>query len=165
MAVLLAAKYFPQILFILVGAKRGNYYLRLYRVIDKWKLNNVTFLDPMPHNQLVELMRRCDILLHPSKLEGFPKVVLEGAATGLPAIIFDHYQAPAVLHDVTGFQVKTVDEMVDRLGLLIRDQSLRERMGAAAVDYAQQFDWNSIVRRWEEIFIHLASNKQSKKPS
>jgi glycosyltransferase involved in cell wall biosynthesis len=42
-------------------------------------------------------MRESDILLVPSRLEGIPRVTLEAAAAGLPAVVFDDYQTPSVL--------------------------------------------------------------------
>jgi glycosyltransferase involved in cell wall biosynthesis len=156
--VLMAARRFRNTQFVIVGEKRGSFHLRLYSLMKKWKLTNVTFLDPMPQSDLVKLMHRSDILFHPSRSEGFPKVVLEGAATGLPGLMFDHYEAPAVLNNVTGFQVKTVRELLGRLELLIEDQSLRKRMGTAAVEHVRQFDWDFVVKRWEEVFQRLAAS-------
>lgn len=150
--VLVAARRFPHVRFIMVGEKRGSLYLRFQRLMDHWNLGNVTLLNPMPQNKLVELMHGSDILFHPSKSEGFPKVVLEGAATGLPAIISGHYEAPAVVDGTTGFQVRRLNEMLNYLELLIENRALRSRMGEAAVKHAQQFDWSLIVRRWEQVF-------------
>ncbi len=156
-AVLFAARQFPTAKFIIVGASRGSHHLKLKQLSQKWNLINLTFLDPMPHRDLVQLMRTADILLHPSRVEGFPKVVLEGAATGLPAVICDHYKAPVVLDGVTGFQVHTNSQMIDRLRMLINDRELRLRMGIKAISHAKQFDWDSITRRWEEVFLKVAS--------
>jgi glycosyltransferase involved in cell wall biosynthesis len=156
--VLMAARRFRSTRFIIVGEKRGSFHLRLDSLMKKWKLTNVTFLDPMPQSDLVRLMHQSDILFHPSRSEGFPKVVLEGAATGLPGLMFDHYEAPAVLDNVTGFQVKTFEELLGRLELLIEDQSLRKRMGTAAVEHVRQFDWDFVVKRWEEVFQRLAAS-------
>jgi glycosyltransferase involved in cell wall biosynthesis len=156
--VLMAARRFRDTQFIMVGEKRGSFYLRLHSLINKWKLTNVTILDPMPQGDLVKLMHQSDILFHPSRSEGLPKVVLEGAATGLPGLMFDHYEAPVVVDKVTGFQVKTVKELMDRLEVLIEDRALRQGMGVAAVDHARQFDWDFVVKRWEKVFQGLAAS-------
>lgn len=156
--VLMAAKRFRNARFIIVGEKRGSFYLRLHSLTNKWRLTNVTFLDPMPQGNLRRLMQQSDILFHPSRSEGLPKVVLEGAATGLPAVILDHYKAPAVLDEVTGFQVKTVRELINRLEMLIENRSLRQRMGSAAVDHARQFDWSIVVKCWEKVFQSIAES-------
>lgn len=144
----------------MVGEKRGSFHLRLHSLIHKWKLGNVSFLDPMPQGDLVRLMQQSDILFHPSRQEGFPKVVSEGAATGLPAVMFGHYEAPAVVDRVTGFQVKAVKELMDRLGMLIEDRALRQRIGTAAVDYARQFDWTVVVPKWEQGFQDVVSKNK-----
>jgi glycosyltransferase involved in cell wall biosynthesis len=53
---------------------------------------------------------------------------------------------------VTGFQVETFEQMLDRLQLLIQDADLRRRMGAAATSYAKQFDWDHIAAQWQATF-------------
>ncbi len=162
--VLTAARHFPNTKFVMVGAKRGSFHLRLHSMMDKLKLTNVTFLDPMPQTELVKLMRQSDILFHPSRCEGIPKVVLEGAATGLPGLMFDNYEAPAVLDRVTGFQVKTSEQMMDRLQLLIEDRALCQRMGSAAIDQARRFDWDRVVKQWEEVFTKIALGTRGQNP-
>jgi glycosyltransferase involved in cell wall biosynthesis len=109
----------------------------------------------MPQAQLAAVMRESDLLLHPSRVEGVPKVTLEGAATGLPCVIFDDYQTPSVVDGLTGFQVKTFDEMLERLKLLIADPALRQKMGTAAATHAHAFDWTHVTGRWAEVVEHL----------
>lgn len=158
--VLIAARHFPNTKFVIVGAKRDSFYLNLQSLMNKWKLTNLTLLDPMPQSELVKLMQQSDIFLHPSRCEGLPKVVLESAATGLPAIIFNNYQAPAVIDGVTGFQVKTSKEMLTCLTQLVEDPQLRRRMGEAAASHAKQFDWNLIVQQWEQVFLDVVRGRR-----
>jgi D-inositol-3-phosphate glycosyltransferase len=113
-------------------------------------LPNVSFEDPVPQHQLAEAMRESDVFLLPSRVEGVPKVTLEAAAAGLPCIVFDDYQTPSVVDGITGFQVKTFEEMLERLQLLIQDSALRDKMGACAVCHARQFEWDSVAARWAE---------------
>jgi glycosyltransferase involved in cell wall biosynthesis len=100
-------------------------------------------------------MQRCDILLHPSETESIGKVILEAGATGMPALMFDLYRSPAVRDGVTGFQVKNMEQMIDRLNLLLEDKELRQRMGNAAIGYARKFDWTIITKQWEMEFLKL----------
>ena len=97
-------------------------------------------------------MRDSDIFILPSRVEGMPKVTLEAAATGLPCIVFSDYKTPSVVDGMTGFQVETFEQMLNRLQLLIQDEDLRRRMGAAATSYAKQFDWDHIAAQWEATF-------------
>jgi glycosyltransferase involved in cell wall biosynthesis len=102
-------------------------------------------------------MRQSDIFLFPSRLEGFGKVTLEAAATGLPAIVFQDYDTPVVRDGVTGFQVHTLEEMLDRLGKLIADSDMRKEMGLAARRHAEQFDWEIVSRHWEDAYWQIAA--------
>jgi glycosyltransferase involved in cell wall biosynthesis len=155
--VLEAARSFPKAHFTLIGSDRdrGNYLQKLTRQAEQYRLTNVEFLNPVPQPMLAKLMARSDIFLHPSLVEGVPKVTLEAAATGLPCIVFDRYQTPSVIDGVTGFQVKSFEEMVERLRILIENPELRRRMGAAAIEHVRQFDWAVIAKRWERIFREI----------
>ncbi len=154
--VLKAAAEFRNADFVLVGERRGDFHKGLWETVEREKLDNVKFLPPVPQEELAGLMKESDILLHPSLTESVGKVILEGAATGLPAVIFSHYGSPAVVSETTGFQVDTFEDMLQRLGVLIEDRPLRQGMGSAAIEYARTFDWDSIVPAWEEAFEKIA---------
>ncbi|MFZ3018237.1 MAG: glycosyltransferase [Gallionella sp.] len=76
-----------------------------------------------------------DILCLPSYREGFGTVVIEAAAMGVPAVGTNIYGlSDAVEQGETGLLVlpRNVDELADALMLLLNDNSLRTRLGAAA---------------------------------
>jgi glycosyltransferase involved in cell wall biosynthesis len=150
--VLEAAREFPQAFFRLIGNVRDDFGRKLLSQDERVKLPNVRIEKVMPQAQLAEAMRDSDIFILPSRIEGMPKVTLEAAATGLPCIVFSDYKTPSVADGVTGFQVETFEQMLDRLQLLIQDADLRRRMGAAATSYAKQFDWDHIAAQWQATF-------------
>jgi glycosyltransferase involved in cell wall biosynthesis len=123
----------------------------LKRKVDD-NLDHVHFHGKLLQSEVCEWMQRCDIFILPSRLEGTPKVVFEAAATGLPCIVFDDYRTPGVVDGVTGFQVKTFEDMMTRLKQLVEDRNLRMKMGAAAMEHVQQFDWDLIAKQWEDVF-------------
>jgi glycosyltransferase involved in cell wall biosynthesis len=157
--VLMAARRFRGAKFVLVGTKRGEFYLALERLIRKWKLTNVEILDPLPHTGLVKLMQQSDIMFHPSKVEGMPKILLEGGATGLPGVVFEYYRTPSVVDGVNGFQVRNYAELMEKLELLIENPDLRQRLGRQAVALAKEFDWDVVVRQWEDVFEDVSRAK------
>jgi glycosyltransferase involved in cell wall biosynthesis len=95
--------------------------------------------------------------LLPSRLEGIPKVTLEAAATGLPCIVFRDYETPSVIDGITGFQVSTVEEMMQALGKLLADRSVRQRMGAAGHQHVANFDWDVVARQWQDAYLEIAA--------
>ena len=102
-------------------------------------------------------MRDSDIFLLPSRLEGIPKVTLEAAATGLPCVVFRDYETPSVVDGKTGYQAGTIEEMMLALEKLILDRTLRQRMGAAAREHVQQFDWDLVADLWRKAYLEIAS--------
>ena len=81
----------------------------------------------------------------------------EGAGT--PSIVFDNYKPETVLNGETGFIVRNIDEMMEKLAILIEDADLRHTIGERAREYAKRFDWNIIANQWEKEFLKMASAK------
>jgi glycosyltransferase involved in cell wall biosynthesis len=152
-----AAALYRDVNFRLVGAGRQGFETVLQEKITQLGLNNVVLEGPKTQSQLLEIMRASDIFILPSRLEGIPKVTLEAAATGLPCIVFHDYETPSVVDAVTGFQVATPGEMMQRLGLLISDLPLREQMGLAARKHVLQFDWDRVSRLWQNAYLEIAA--------
>jgi len=163
MTVLTAAQRFRGAHFHLVGGPRGDYYKELHAAAERLGLCNVTFHGNIQQHSLAGLMRECDVFMLPSRVEGVPKVSLEAAASGLPCIVYDDYETPSVVNGVTGFQVKTENEMLDRLEELLSNPEKRKGMGREAARHAEQFDWDVITRKWEQIFENLAGGMAGSK--
>ncbi len=152
-----AARRIPQAQFRIVGSGRDGFGEKLRQQVCEAGPTNVQFLGPQSQKDLVETMQQSDLFLLPSRLEGIPKVSLEAAATGLPCVVFRDYETPSVIDGKTGFQVRTFEEMVDRLRGLIQNPPLRCEMSAAAVLHARSFDWSLVARRWEDAYLGMAT--------
>lgn len=154
-----AAARFPNATFRLVGGARGEFQQALDARVRQLQLQNVIFEGPRSQSEMIDIMRQSDVFLLPSRMEGIPKVTLEAAATGLPCIVFRDYQTPSVVHNVTGFQVSTLDEMLEALDRLISDRTLRDQMGKAAREHVAQFDWNLVAAKWKAAYLDIAQGK------
>lgn len=151
-----AARQIPEAQFRLVGAGRGGFEKKLEQQVRDLELRNVQFLGPQQQSDLVRIMQESDIFVLPSRLEGIPKVTLEASATGLPCVVFHDYKTPSVVDGKSGFQVRTFEEMVDRLRTLVQDAKLRSEMSAAARLHACSFDWDIVARIWEQAYLQIA---------
>jgi glycosyltransferase involved in cell wall biosynthesis len=86
-------------------------------------------------------------------------VILEAAACGLPVIARKDYQPETVVDGQTGYLAGSDDELLDRLATLMANAELRRDMARASRALSETFDWDLITRRWEEIFLRLASHR------
>jgi glycosyltransferase involved in cell wall biosynthesis len=156
-----AAARFAKVHFRMIGADRDGYGKLIENKIAELGLRNVILEGGKSQVQIAQAMRESDIFILPSRLEGLPKVTLEAAASGLPCIVYRDYETPSVVDGVTGFQVSTQEEMMNKLGLLIADPLLRKRMGIAARQHAGRFDWNEIAGRWERAYLDIAAGAKA----
>ncbi len=99
------------------------------------------------------LMKTFDILVLPSYREGFPKVIMEAAATGLPVVTTNVTGCrSAVVHNKTGFIVpaKNAEALADSIERLLDSVELRQVMGHNARKFAElNFDVKHLS------FIHI----------
>jgi len=153
------AREVPEAQFLIVGSPRNGFDKVVRKRSSELNVTNVEMLGLQSQARMVEIMQRSDIFLLPSRLEGIPKVTLEASATGLPCIVFNSYETPSVVDGLTGFQVATFDEMVDRVKLLVREPARRQEMGAHANWHAQKFDWDIVAAQWQEVYLKIAESQ------
>jgi|HubBroStandDraft_3_1064219.scaffolds.fasta_scaffold23047_3 glycosyltransferase involved in cell wall biosynthesis len=125
------------------------------------KCGNVEFLGHLSQSQLADEMRCADIFFFPSVVEGQPQVLLQAAASGLPAIAMEIYRPDSIVHGTTGFLAANDHELAEKLDLLIRQPELRHRMGEAAVAHARKFDWDQIAGQWLTVFEQAAAQRRT----
>ncbi|HLV85639.1 MAG TPA: glycosyltransferase family 4 protein [Candidatus Sulfotelmatobacter sp.] len=152
-----AASLFPAVQFVIVGD--GVMARELHAEVSDRRLDNVIFRGILRPEELREEYRQADIFLFPSKWEGSPKVILEASACGLPVIARNDYRPETVVDGETGLLGASDDELLERLTTLLKNSELRMRMGRRARSYSEQFDWNLITSRWQEIFVRLAADR------
>jgi glycosyltransferase involved in cell wall biosynthesis len=151
----------PDIEFRLAG--KGEEENKCRALVNELKCHNVTFLGHISQEGLADEMRRADVFLFPSVLEGHPQVLGQAAATGLPAVAMNFYRPDFIVNGETGYLVESENEISHRLGLLLSDIDLRSKMSAAAVKHAAHFDWGKVAKDWEMAFVEAVS-KRRKKP-
>jgi glycosyltransferase involved in cell wall biosynthesis len=122
----------------------------------------VSFLGVLRAEEVAKHLGTCDILLAPSVVtrsgdrESGVIVAKEAAACGLPVIASMHGGLPDIIDDgTTGFLVpeRDVERLSDRLGRLIADPGLRQRMGAAGrLKMEREYDVRERVAELEALY-------------
>jgi glycosyltransferase involved in cell wall biosynthesis len=150
----------PAVEFRLAGKGKAEEEEKCRSLVNELGCRNVTFVGHLSQQGLAEEMRRADVFLFPSVLEGHPQVLGQAASCGLPAVAMELYRPDFVVHGETGYLVKSESEISDSLGLLLSDHDLRRRMSAAAARHALQFDWDKVTRDWETAFVEAVSKRR-----
>ena len=95
---------------------------------------------------VAEILRRADVFVRPSTIEGMPLTILEAMATGLPVIASDVGGVKEIVaHGTTGLIVAPGSAApVSDAMLELMDPERRHEMGAAAQERVQDdFSWES----------------------
>jgi glycosyltransferase involved in cell wall biosynthesis len=144
------ASRWPDVNFRIAG--KGEEEERCRRLTKELGCRNVEFLGHLTPQQLGEEMRRASLFFFPSILEGHPQVLVQAAASGLPAIAMELYHPDFVVHGQTGFLARSDQDLAEKLDLLLTQPDLRIAMSTAAIAHARQFDWDSVSAKWQAIF-------------
>lgn len=143
---------------MLVGGDEGA---ALERRIEELRL--IAPVYTLGHAQDVRpALRAMDVLVLPSRREGFPNVVLEAAAMETPSVVSDATGCrDSVIEGVTGMIVPVDDAvaLADALNALFADPALRSRMGHAARRWAiEGFDPAAVRRAHVDFWKSSLSN-------
>lgn len=91
-----------------------------------------------------------------SRSEGFPLVVQEAMAAGVPVASLDCPSGPRAIieHEVNGLLVapESAAGLATALLRLATDEDLRRRLGAGALHSSRQYDARSLAERWVAVF-------------
>ena len=100
------------------------------------------------------------ILASSSRYEGLPMVLLEAQSFGIPIVAFQCKCGPkdVVSDGINGYLVPEGDiaGMSQRLEILMKDVTLRKRMGLRAKESALRFNEEAIMEKWMNTFQTLA---------
>lgn len=137
--------------FKLVLMGDGAYKNVLVDLVQKESLEDqVVFLpymdNPFPY------IRNAYLMALTSKNEGFPNVLIESLACGVPVVAYDCESGPSeiILDENNGLLVKNqdIDSMAKAMNRMINNTALYQSCASNSIDSIQKFNLDSIGREW-----------------
>ncbi|MGD6850553.1 MAG: glycosyltransferase family 4 protein [Candidatus Bathyarchaeia archaeon] len=108
------------------------------------------------HKAILSEIKKADIVAFPSVAEAQPMFILESMACRKPVVAFDFSFAREVIKDMdTGLLAKPLDieDFSKKLGILVADGELREKIGLSAYNHAKlAHNWDIQAEEYLKVY-------------
>ena len=137
-------KLMPEVKLVIIGEGDGRpafEHLAHELQIDR----ATTFTGFLPSEEKVRLLNQMQIVVNTSAKEGWGLTVTEANACGVPAVASDvPGLRDAVIDGETGllYEYGNIEQLAEKILLLLRDEHLRTRLTKGALEYAQSLTWD-----------------------
>jgi len=107
-----------------------------------------------------ELLRKCLLMVMPSRYEGQPVTIAEAAACSKPVIVSDIPELKYAVDAGFGlsFKAGNAKDLAGKINSLVSNISKRQEMGQRAREYARHFTWDKIADEYEKFLIGEAED-------
>ncbi len=103
-----------------------------------------------------DVLKQADLFILSSVTEGFPNVLCEAMAVGLPVVSTDCPSGPGEIVEPgeNGILIPVGDPegMAEAILTLMKDEATRKKMGESAGRVVQRFSLDVVLRAWDDVF-------------
>nr|WP_255353846.1 glycosyltransferase family 4 protein [Phycicoccus sp. Soil748] len=117
---------------------------------------HVHSIGEQPNTEVEKLYAAADVFIQPSHAEGFPRVMLEAMASGLPVVTTDAGGSGDILGRLQQRYVVSKDDphaFADRLAMLLTERDRWQELRAENSRRVQDFDTLKVARMYEEVLF------------
>lgn len=137
---------------------QGEWKAMLQGMIDERGLQDCVRLNG-PTKDIGKVYAESSMIVMSSHYEGFPMVMIEAMACGLPAVCFDFKCGPRdiIEEGENGLIVRDgdVEGLAEAIVKLMKDEELRKRMGENAKRVVETYSEERVMGLWEELFEEI----------
>lgn len=144
---------------LIVGEGSERKYLE--ELVKKLRLeDSVVFVGKVPHKEIPAYMGLADVFVLPSLSEGFPVVILEAMAMGLPIIASRVRGLPEIIKEgENGFLVEPRNprDIAEKINILLTNDDLRANMFRNNKEKAKEYSWENIIKKLERVYTYVVT--------
>lgn len=149
----------PNVELVIVGT--GQFQDRIVKIIEELQLDeHIKLLGRLSHEEVITELGKADIFCFPSQSEGFPKVVVEAMACGLPVVTSNVSVLPFLVGNDCGRVVPntTPQEIAAAVVECVKDPGYYSQLSKNAVEKIKQYS----LENWSKIISKELSEKWNK---
>lgn len=139
---------------------QGEWREMLQQMIDKAELQNTVCLN-RPTKQIGEEYVKSDLLVMSSNYEGFPMVMIEAMACGLPVVSFDYKCGPKdiIQTGINGLLVPNGDiqALADAMMKVMEDEAYRKMLSLNARKVVDTYSEQAVMSQWIRLFTSITA--------
>ena len=139
---------------------QGEWQEMLQQMIDKAELQNIVCLN-RPTKQIGEEYVKSDMLVMSSNYEGFPMVMIEAMACGLPVVSFDYKCGPKdiIQTGINGLLVPNGDiqALADAMMKVMEDEAYRKMLSLNARKVVDTYSEQAVMAQWIRLFTSITA--------
>ena len=139
---------------------QGEWYGKLHDMIDSYGLQERVRINKPVKDILSEYVDS-SLLVMSSNYEGFPMVMIEAMACGLPVVAFDFKCGPKDIIDngVNGLIAESgnVADLAEKLTSIMSDEPRRKFMSVNARKVIDRYSEKTVMNKWVDLFNNLVS--------
>ena len=157
---------FPNIRLLMMGPDKGDGSLQAMNnlALKLGIVNRLTWTGPVRKEEVPQRLHQGDIFLNTARVDNTPVSVLEAMASGLCIISTNVGGIPYLLENEHDALLVPSDDdtcMAKGVRRILTEDGLAQRLSHNARRKVDEFDWSSILPRWERLLIDVASTHKS----
>ena len=161
-AFVIVLKVLPKAKLVIIGDGDGKQAFE--QLSHELQINHAaTFTGFLPLEEKVRLLNQIQIVVNTSAKEGWGLTVTEANACGVPAVASDvPGLRDAVIDGETGllYEYGNIEQLAEKILLLLRDEHLRSRLKNGALEYAQSLTWDKSAIIMFDVIEHVLDKKK-----
>jgi len=144
---------------------QGEWQDMLHRTVAEMNLADTVQIHP-PTPRIGNEYANSAMLVMSSRYEGFPMVMIEAMACGLPVVSFDCQCGPKdIIEDgINGLLVPDgdIEGLAEAIEILMDDEAYRRRLSANARKVTEKYAEETIMRQWMRLFHSLTAGNATR---